>query len=914
MPAAIPFIVGAVAKVVFASQLIAGIVTVASSMLVGAYQKRKAEKKAREQFNASQVDRMANVMTTVAPRDLVLGRVRKGGPVVFRGSAGAYKEILIQHIALAAHEIDGIERIYLNDQPVTLDADGWVQDEPYLLSRKVSTTTSVAGCTAGQTLTLPFTPIAGTTYAYQGSGTVSDEIVAVSITVAGNVITFNETVSRGVVIGYQYNEGTPYARIRWDLGGGTAVADARTMELFPSLWTSAHRGQGIAKLICEFRYNDTAFAAGLPQVSALIRGAKVYDPRDGLTKHTENPALLARHVYQHPQFGKATVTASEDARFIAAANACQVNQDYVVDGVVDTEPLYVAGMVVQYGTQAQAVLDDLVQAMAGMWAFAGGELYIRAGVWTSPVMTLTDADLATVQRDEDSENQDPITIAVHRERAEKFNVVNARIWDQAQGYKHVALTPLKASALITRDGQELAQEIEIPAVPFAPQALHICGVMMRDARDSLTMEAAWKMRAYPLELFDVVNVTLSRYGWTNKTFMVLSRVWDPSRGVVRTTMKETAAAIYTPDASFLPQGYADNTSLPKPWDIQPPIITSGDIYSGSSELVLQADGTVLTRVRVTWPPLGDDRITKVEVQWASVSDMKWQAEVVDDASQNQVSLSGPADGDAIVIRARSKSSLATSDWSSQVTHIVVGKTEPPPAVDTFDVVEQPNGVKQFFWTITNPPPDLFSFVCRYALGTVEQPWENMLDLFAKGTNARQHETSEPQSGNDYTFAICTVDRSGNRSTPVYKTVTLDGTALGTILANFFAHELGWPGTKTNCYVSNQVLVDYGTLTWTGFGTTTWLDATMAWGDTYSSPIGYEHPVFDIGADTTCKVRAQSLTSGTATTEFCYSSDNVTFTAWSAIPNAPVTARYFKFRWSVAGAPPVLHRAQATFYT
>jgi hypothetical protein len=38
-------------------------------------------------------------------------------------------------IALAAHEIDAVETIYLNDVPVTLDGSGYVQEEPYKMAK-----------------------------------------------------------------------------------------------------------------------------------------------------------------------------------------------------------------------------------------------------------------------------------------------------------------------------------------------------------------------------------------------------------------------------------------------------------------------------------------------------------------------------------------------------------------------------------------------------------------------------------------------------------------------------------------------------------------------------------------------------------------------------------------------------------
>ena len=104
------------------------------------------------------------------------------------------------------------------------------------------------------------------------------------------------------------------------LGTSTQTADARLVSLFPTLWTSAHRARGVAYLVCEFTFDETAFPSGLPNVTAVVRGAKVYDPRTATTAWSENPALLARHVITHPQFGKRTsITAAEDARISGKA-------------------------------------------------------------------------------------------------------------------------------------------------------------------------------------------------------------------------------------------------------------------------------------------------------------------------------------------------------------------------------------------------------------------------------------------------------------------------------------------------------------------------------------------------------------------------------------------------------------------
>ncbi len=118
------------AQAIASGALLLGTAALASSA------QRKAKAQARAQFNAAQVDRLVNVQSTVAPRELVLGRVRKGGTVFFKASTDANNTKFVMCIALAGHEIDAVETIYLNDVPVTLDGSGYVTSEPYQVTQR----------------------------------------------------------------------------------------------------------------------------------------------------------------------------------------------------------------------------------------------------------------------------------------------------------------------------------------------------------------------------------------------------------------------------------------------------------------------------------------------------------------------------------------------------------------------------------------------------------------------------------------------------------------------------------------------------------------------------------------------------------------------------------------------------------
>ena len=892
------------------SAFLSGAATLIGGAALSSSQQRKAKRRARDQYNAAQVNRLENSRVTIGMRELVLGRGRKGGVVAFEGSAGTNKTTYGQVVVLAAHEIDGLEQIYLNEVPVSLDGSGWVLDAPYASTVRGS---GVAYTLPGQTsVTLPYPPVAGTVTAYTGatSGPEGD-VQQHEVSVVGNVVTTVESAS----IQYQYDYTSSKARIR--LVNATGVADARLIELFPESWTAAHRIAGCAYLVCEYTYDETAFPTGLPVVTAVGRYARVHDPREnwlaysaqlqqsgvwlrnacnvdadvatdslGLmtaerltatgsdgylvqdvgysastpfdfslelradtpvsmriavrelpsvtdsfttitvgttwtryrvsgttlvgttsvrlviggfgsfttgevvyvaralltrrvgslgyaetgaaarvpgTSWTDNPALLARYVYQHPQFGKATISSDEEDRFIAAAEACDRPTTYVADGVATTQALYRAAIAIPFGTAARDALDDLVQAMAGMWAYAGGELYIRAGVWSEPVMQLAHYDLAVVVRDGDSETMHPIEIAPHRERAQRVNTVNVTIWDQAQDYKQAVLPPLAPASLVARDGVTLAQPVNYEAIGFAPQALHVAGVMLRDARDPLTVVLRFKARAYPLELFDIVGLSIPRYGWTGKPFMVLAREWAAD-GSLKITLKETAPEIYAVDATFRVGGYAGNTVLPRPWEVPTP----GPLlaYSGQDLLLKQADGAVISRVRVTWPALADAAVLvggEVEVQYRSVlSAGEWQVVRVGGADTQAV-LVDVQDGAYYIIRARSRTALAVGQWSQQITHQVIGKTEPPPDVAAFLI----DGLV-LTWSYPDPPLDLAGFEIRFNYGS--NPWWDSAIAVHEGIVTNNPYTLRTRPAGTITLLIKAVDTSGNRSVNVQSIV------------------------------------------------------------------------------------------------------------------------------------------------
>lgn len=641
-----------------------------------------ARRKAKNANRDAQQDRLANISSTVANRDLVLGRVRKGGQIFYSATTGNYNSRFVICIAIAGHEVDAFEQFYLNDLPVTLDGSGWVQEEPH---KPVNVPTPGTGTfVAGHNvITLPVsTAIASSFVCTYGSNAGSGESyigteTLLAITSLSGATLVIDAPEAGTFV-YQYLDNpTSFVKIRSYLGAPGQTADAALMGYFPSDWLSTAKATNVAYAIMEMDFNEVAFANGVPTLTVVTRGAKVYKASTGTTVWSANPVWLQRHVLTHPYFGKRTkISAAEDARMITQAAACDTATIYTVNGVAQaSRPLYEAGISVPFGTAPRQVLDDLSSAMAGRWAYAQGQFFTRAGVFSASIESLSDLDLAGSSRTNSGQvTSNQIQISPHKPRADKINSASVRIFDASQGYKQVPLLPLRPSALIAKDGIEIAQELQFAAITYGPQALHVAGVMIRDSRDPLTITATFKLTAYVVELFDTVDLTLARFGWTSKLFEVVSRKWAGS-GAITLTLKETASAIYQPDANFLPGGFAANTNLPSPYSV--PTVALVSAVSGDANCLVYADGSVEARVLVTWTAITSLSVTqsgKIEVEWKPVRETSWIKEAPISGDSTSMYIRNAPSRSAIVIRARAVTNIAPGDWSVFLGHVVTGKS------------------------------------------------------------------------------------------------------------------------------------------------------------------------------------------------------------------------------------------------
>ena len=107
------------------------------------------------------------------------------------------------------------------------------------------------------------------------------------------------------------------------LGTPGEAADAALTADVPK-WTSACKLSNCAYLYVKLKYDRNAFS-GLPTITADVRGRTLYDPRDGQTRYSNNPALVLRDYLSNAIYGRGIASSAiDDTSISAAANACDV--------------------------------------------------------------------------------------------------------------------------------------------------------------------------------------------------------------------------------------------------------------------------------------------------------------------------------------------------------------------------------------------------------------------------------------------------------------------------------------------------------------------------------------------------------------------------------------------------------------
>jgi len=739
-----------------AATVTAWAIVIAATAAYGDYAQRKAKSRARDAANASAKDRELMIRSAVAPRRIVYGRDKISGPIVYMQSSGAKQEFLHIVVVLAEHECDAIETVYFNETPLTIDGSGWVTTTAFV-SNPVSGVHGDLGMSdIGGSLTLTYTSTgiqSVFTEAGIGDAYEQTQVDGWSHTPGSNVITGLPPETQVRVI-YNYTiAGTPRARVRKHLGAAGQVADADLISESGGLWTASHIGTGICYLYVRLEFDQDVFGSvGVPNISAVVRGKKVFDPRDDTTAWSNNSALCLADYLKSYEGMRASDAEVPDTEVITAANICDEEIDLAEgDSPSLLQKRYISDLSFTTDVSPRDVTAELAQCMAGRAVWTQGRWLVRAGAYRTPTLTINADTLA----------DGTVTIVPRASRSELFNAVRAKHRNPDEAYAEVQAPLVENPQYEDEDGGvQIARQIDIPTLADTYRAQRLAKIELERARQALTAQLTCNLRAYDLAPTDTVMLTLAQYGWTAKVFEVIDRTLTMS-GSLQYILRETAAGIWEWNFGEATIGdLAPNTDLPNPYT--PPVPLEN--LTATSQADLASDGTIILQALLEWDESEDAFVRsgsgKIDVQWARADrlDEIFKFSVPGDSTNATV---GPLIGElAYIARVRQVNAVGrASDWT-YVSWVAQSDFTPPEDVTSLDWEIKPYQV-----VITCDPCIALDYAeteLRFMMTEPTDPedWDTATFLVSGKGNEYKH--ARPPNGTYYVLAKHR-DNTGNYS-------------------------------------------------------------------------------------------------------------------------------------------------------
>jgi len=391
---------------------------------------------------------------------------------------------------------------------------------------------------------------------------------------------------------------TGYAEIYKKLGSDTQTVETNletaTSGLTDGKWTSNHRLRGIAYLYVRLTWSEKVWTGGIPNISAVVKGKKVYDPRTTTTAYSANPALCLRD-YLTSSLGMTMSSAEiDDTAVSAAANICDEQVEIKpITSPATYENRYEANGVLYTSASPDENIGKLISAMGGLIAYSGGKVVVYAAGYRIPTVTLTEKHFAG-----------QMMVQTKTSARDRVNGVKGVYVSPQNDWQPADFPQITSTTYVTKDaGLTYWRDVALPFTTSPSCAQRLAVIELRRAREEITMTARFRLEAMQVRAGDTVMITNSKMGWTQKVFEVME--WNfasdgnPPQLAIDMTLRETASTVY--DWTVNDEIYVDdapNTTLPDPFTLSAP--TNLTLTADGTTQLIQADGTALPRILVSW--------------------------------------------------------------------------------------------------------------------------------------------------------------------------------------------------------------------------------------------------------------------------------------------------------------------------
>ena len=539
------------------------------------------------------VDTMSNRNTTskatVAPRQVVYGKCRTGGVIVYENTSADFADTegenayLHQFIAFCQGEVENIETVYF-DEVICAERDG-NGTLRYKNQYKKS----------------------------QGSDTVGNHVL---------LTLKNGTDTQSAIT-----------------GSSSAAVD--TSGVIPSEWTSSHKLSGVCYLYAQMHHEPEVYEGKTPKISAVIKGKKLYDPtydalesdwregqQSGHNKNdpstwewSDNPVLILLDYMMSEEYGLGEKLESFNAASaVQAYNYCDQLVNLHPSG---QEKRFTCNGIVTADNSHRKNIENILSSMNGQLLYSNGQYHIKAYQFTSVSSQVVDESILINQFD----------VVTKASRRDLYNVVKGKFISDEHNYQMTEYPQQKSGLKDANypaigneyeydDGETLAQEYDLPMTTSNTMAQRLAYLLLLRSRLQTTVKFETNMKGLLYTVGDNINITNEAIGYQNKKFNIINLTVspDPKSGIkVTIEAQENNQGIYNWQADTATDFTTQGTVTVGNLDVEPP--TNLRVFPRLDNI----DESLQMDWDISFNKSNDPRISHYELSWRHLNDVETQS-------------------------------------------------------------------------------------------------------------------------------------------------------------------------------------------------------------------------------------------------------------------------------------------------
>jgi len=546
-------------------------------------------------------------------------------------------------------------------------------------------------------------------------------------------------------ISFDDPEYAPYVNYTFHSGAAGQAADANLVgaTLLYNEWTTAHRLDSICYCVIEYIYNPELWEVtddlGIDPTFHL-KGKIVLDTRTPILAYSKNNAIVLADYLTNTLYGKG-IPSSELKGFDVGADMCDTIVTAYDDGTPHNIKLFEFNGYVDTDLSIKKNVTGILFTMRAYLPHINGKYSLIIEQMN---------ETGTYNIDE-------------KNTGGKIQVNEGSIGDLANHVTYDYLSdvvPGQSEQVIVESddyldedkGRILKKSYTNKYENNYYRSTNRAKTLLKQLREQVEVNLALSnFGSLQLECGSIVNVSSELRGWIGKKFRV-NEIKIQNISDIEFKLKEYESIVF--DWDELPKSnITQNTTYKSPFNVNPP--TDLVLTSGTAELYKNADGTIVSRIHVTFNAPIETLIIGYIVYVEKTGEPEYLYQAINDVANTDLYIEPVEDGAQYLVSVSAINSLGIESDRINGFEIVEGKTLPPLPITNINTGSVDINVVNLQWTPENIEVDFKHY----------ELWASLTNVFASAailatstSNVFNHGTSNP-----IYYWVRTVDTTGNKS-------------------------------------------------------------------------------------------------------------------------------------------------------